>query len=122
MGDRLREAPMSDFSAAESRRRRRFLPQFSLAAMFVLMTLAGIGAWYWYQRPFAVETESSFLVAADPFAAPASPPPSRSPFAPSAVPPPSADPFAAGSDPFAAPRLAAAPAPVPPNVVSVSHR
>src|SRR5690348_2711403 len=36
---------------------RRFRIQFSLATLFGLMTLAAVGAWYWYQRPFEIETK-----------------------------------------------------------------
>ncbi|HEY2411690.1 MAG TPA: hypothetical protein VGI40_05585 [Pirellulaceae bacterium] len=48
-------------------RLRRFRLQFSLASVFVLMTLCAIGTWYWYQRPFAVE-HNIVLPADDPFA------------------------------------------------------
>ena len=31
--------------------------QFSLASVFVLMTLSAIGVWFWYQRPYEVENK-----------------------------------------------------------------
>lgn len=43
---------MTQFSESDVRRWR---PQISLASVFVLMTACAVGAWYWYQRPYAVE-------------------------------------------------------------------
>src|SRR5262245_5645678 len=44
--------------------------QFSLAGIFALMTLASIGTWFWYQRPFeVVNIEYVPDGNADPFAA-----------------------------------------------------
>jgi hypothetical protein len=48
--------------------RSRWRLQFSLAALFGLMTLTAIGSWYWYQRPFEVENKVSNLT--DPFGPP----------------------------------------------------
>jgi hypothetical protein len=45
--------------------RYRIRLQFSLATLFGLMTLSALGVWYWYQRPFEVETK-----VADPFGPP----------------------------------------------------
>jgi hypothetical protein len=43
--------------------------QFSLAGIFVLMTLSAVATWFWYQRPFEVENKE-YSSAVDPFAAP----------------------------------------------------
>ncbi|HZN36522.1 MAG TPA: hypothetical protein VFB80_21985 [Pirellulaceae bacterium] len=48
--------------------RRRWLPQFSLGAMFVLVTAAAIGVWYWYQWPYEVRNVTYYPQAVDPFA------------------------------------------------------
>src|SRR6187401_2543243 len=51
-------------------RPRRWLPRFSLAALFVLVTLSAVGVWYWYQWPFEVENVEYGKATVDPFRAP----------------------------------------------------
>src|SRR5205809_1134967 len=63
------EAVMLDVPARGAKR-PWFRLQFSLASVFVVMTLCAVGTWYWYQRPFAVETKTGGF---DPFASPGTP-------------------------------------------------
>src|SRR3954454_6768282 len=58
--------------AASLSRPRRWRLQFSLATIFVLMTLSAIGTWFWYQRPF--ENENREFVRPDPFSGGVGPP------------------------------------------------
>lgn len=53
-------------------RQKRWRPRFSLAALFVLITLSAVGTWYWYQLPFTVENVTYATGGSDPFAAPGS--------------------------------------------------
>jgi hypothetical protein len=93
---------MPSTTTAESPRPgRAFRPRFRLATLLALVTLAAIGSWYWWRRPFTVErnglnrrlgSERQIVWANVPEAPPADP------FAP---PPSSRDPFAQVSKPQA---------------------
>src|SRR6266850_4002744 len=79
-------APMAD-ALSRPTRPRIWRLQFSLAGIFVLMTLSAVGVWYWYQRPYVVENKEyaqlAPAAAVDPFAAPGTPPPASSRASPS---------------------------------------
>ena len=47
-------SPTSD---ASSRPGKAFRPRFRLATLLVFVTLAAVGSWYWWRRPFEVEHE-----------------------------------------------------------------
>jgi len=64
-------------AASTAAKPRPWLPRFSLAALFVLVTLSAIGSWYRYQLPFEVRnvTYSQSVSKPDPFAPVGTPPP-----------------------------------------------